>query len=103
MEISDLKSLLRLRLADCGYAPSAQTEATIGRLCSLHADSQRLLMEWLRNENPVAFDPIQGIDSSFLREQLNMKEPAIIIAHQMLMDDPIGNATYFRQLAITKR
>ncbi len=103
MEVSDLKSLLRMRLADCGYTPSAQTEATIGRLCSLHIDSQRLLMEWLRNENPVAFDSIQGIDSSFLREQLDMKEPAIIIAHHMLMDDPIGNAAYFRHLAITKR
>lgn len=103
MEISDLKSLIRMRLADCGYPQSAQTDATIGRLCSLPKDSQLLLMKWLKNDEPVVFSSIQGIDSSFLREQLNMKEPAIIIAHQMLKADPIGNASYFRRLAITKR
>ncbi|MDE7414560.1 MAG: hypothetical protein K2N05_12345 [Muribaculaceae bacterium] len=103
MENSNLTALVRMSLAELGYPDTAQTDATVGRLCSLREESHKLLMEWLRNEVPVTFSPIQGIDSTFLREILGMKEPAIIIAHQMLLDEPVENAKYFRQLAITKR
>lgn len=103
MENSDFKSLVRMRLAEIGYPDTIQTDATVGRLCSLRVGSRELLLGWLRTESPVTFSPIQGIDSVFLRENLEMKEPAIIIAHQMLLDDPIENAKYFRHLAITKR
>lgn len=103
MEDSDFKSLVRMRLAEIGYPDSVQTDDTVGRLCSLEEESRGLLMDWLRTESPVAFSPIQGIDSTFLRDYLGMKEPAIIIAHQMLLDDPNENAKYFRHLAITKR
>lgn len=103
MESADFKSLVRMRLSECGYPQSNQTEATIGRLCSLCKESRVLLMDWLRSDSPVTFSSIQDIDSTFLRVQLGMKEPAIIIAHQMLLDEPIENARYFRLLAVTKR
>ena len=103
MENSDFKSLVRMRLAEIGYPDSVQTDDTVGRLCSLREESHKLLMDWLRTEVQVTFSPIQGIDSTFLRDNLGMKEPAIIIAHQMLLDDPNENAKYFRHLAITKR
>lgn len=103
MESTDFKSLIRMRLAECGYPKTSQTDATVGRLCTLCKESRVLLIDWLRTNLPVSFSSIQGIDSTFLREQLGMKEPAIIIAHQMLLDDPVENAAYFRHLAVTKR
>ena len=103
MENSDFMSLVRMRLAEIGYPDTEQTETTVGRLCSLREESRELLLNWLRTKSPVAFSPIQGVDSVFLRDNLGMKEPAIIIAHQMLLDDPNENAKYFRHLAITKR
>ena len=44
-------------------------------------------------------DAIEGVDSDFLKDKLCMKEPAIIIAYAILLDDPKEISEYFKHLS----
>lgn len=96
--MNDFENLIRMRLVEEGYIISDATNQTIARLSSLKGKSLDLLNDWLSNNNPVKFEPIHGITDSYLRDNLGMKEPAIIIAHEMLLLDPIENSKYFKEL-----
>lgn len=97
--MKDFENLIRMRLVEEGYSLSEATNQTIARLSSLKGKSLELLKDWLSNNLPVEFDPINGIDSTYLRNNLGMKEPAIIIAYEMLLREPEENSNYFKELA----
>ena len=58
-----------------------------------------MLYDWIYNGVLPSFEPICGIDSEFLLNRLNMRAPALIIAHSMLEEEPEENASYFKKLA----
>lgn len=96
--MNDFENLIRMRLVEEGYTISETTNQTIARLSSLKGKSLELLKDWLSNNLPVEFDSINGIDATYLRNNLEMKEPAIIIAYEMLIREPEENSKYFKEL-----
>lgn len=86
------------RLLQEGYNQN-NLEDTISYLLSLGGDPKIMFERWLKENVKVEFNDIQGIDDKFLREKLQMKEPAIVIAYSMLIDSPEENSLYFRELA----
>lgn len=51
-----------------------------------------MLCTWLKTGKIQKFESIGGIDLKFLRDELHMKNPAIILAYGMLLYDPEYNA-----------
>lgn len=94
----DFENLIRMRLVEEGYKLSEAINQTISRLSNLKGKSLELLKDWLSNDAPVNFDPINDIDGEYLRNNLGMKEPAIIIAYEMLVREPEKNSKYFKEL-----
>lgn len=100
--MDEYKSFVRLRLREAGYPDTPGLDKTVNRLVSLEGEAKAMLNKWLRNDEKVSFSEIEGIDSAFLRNNLEMKEPAIIIAYAMLKSDPISNSEYLKNL-VTNR
>lgn len=96
--MKDFENLIRMRLVEEGYSLSEATNQTIARLSSLKGKSLELLKDWLSNNLPVEFDSINGINGTYLRNNLGLKEPAIIIAYEMLIREPEENSKYFKEL-----
>lgn len=96
--MKDFENLILMRLVEEGYSLSEATNQTVARLSSLKGRSLELLKDWLSNNIPVEFNSINGIDGTYLRNNLEMKEPAIIIAYEMLIRDPEENSKYFKEL-----
>lgn len=93
------KEIIKQRLLEDGYPDTQALEATIDRLYSLKGKPHELLESWLHEGKAPAFEAIEGVDSNFLKEKLSMKDPAIIIAFEMLLDDPKENSEYFKHLS----
>lgn len=96
------KEMLRKALIKEGYQNTTALDATINRLLALRAEPCALLEAWLYKDIEPQFDAIEGIDSVFLKEKLQMKNPAIILAYSMLLDSPKENAAYFIYLSENK-
>lgn len=90
---------LKSRLSKEGYLNNSVTEATAHRLLSLEGEAYSMLVDWLENGTKPSFGSIEGVDSSFLVDRLQMKDPALIIAYAMLKENPTENAAYFHKLA----
>lgn len=89
---------LKKRLIKEGYVEAFALDRTVDNLLALDGNARKMLEEWLfYNESPN-FDAIEGIDSVMLREQLKMKEPAIILSYGMLQKDVKINSGYLRNL-----
>lgn len=93
------KEIVKQKLLEAGYSDTHNLNATVNRLCDLKGEPYELLVSWLYDGKSPAFDAIEGVDSGFLREKLCMKEPAIIIAYAMLLNNATENADYFKHLA----
>ena len=93
------KEIVKQRLLEVGYTDAPALDATISRLCELKGEPFNLLVSWLYEGKAPTFDAIEGVDSDFLKDKLCMKEPAIIIAYAMLLDDPKENSEYFKHLS----
>lgn len=89
---------LKNRLIQEGYKEANGIEQTINRLLALEGDAARMLNEWLNDGKRPEFAPIEGIDSTLLRNQLEMKEPAIILSYGMLLVNPTINSVYLKRL-----
>ena len=96
------KEMLRKALIEEGYQNTKALDATVDRLIALSAEPLALLEAWLYKNVEPRFDAIEGIDSNFLREKLQMKNPAVILAYSMLLDSPKKNAAYFMHLSENK-
>ena len=96
------KEKLRERLIDEGYVLEFGLDRTLENLLNLknldNPAAYNMLVEWMETGTIKRFEPIEGIDLRFLRDNLKMKQPAIILAYGMLIYDPVGNAEFLREL-----
>lgn len=95
------ETILKQRLLAIGYADDESLDHTVSRLLNLDGKAKEMLQKWLKDGSAPSFEAIGGVSSKFLREQLSMKDPAIIIAYYMLLLEPEENSRYFRHLADT--
>ena len=92
------KDDIKIRLISIGYPQTPGLDQTVDRLIGFTGEPKEMLEAWMERVVVPEFDSIYGISSSFLREKLGMKDPAIIIAFAMLLDNPKENADYLKQL-----
>ncbi len=91
--------VLKNKLLEVGYDDNQVTDDTISRLLNLSGKPKDMLMEWIESAKSPIFEPIEGVNDTFLREKLQMKDPAIIIAYAMMIESPSENASYFKHLS----
>ena len=96
------KEIVKQKLLEIGYSNTSALDATVNRLCDLKGKPHELLVSWIYDDKTPIFETIEGIDSSFLKEKLCMKDPAVIIAYSMLLADAKENADYFKHLSENK-
>ena len=96
------KEIVKQRLLEVGYIDTPALDVTISKLCNLKGEPFDLLVSWLYEGTAPTFDAIEGVDSDFLKDKLCMKDPAIIIAFSMLIDEPKENSAYFKHLSENK-
>lgn len=89
---------LKNRLIQEGYVEAFGLDQTIDRLLNLDGKATEMLKAWMEESVIPEFDEIEGIDSKVLREQLKMKEPAIILSYGMLQKDPKLNSIHLKNL-----
>lgn len=89
---------LKKRLIQEGYIESNGLDKTIDNLLNLSGKAQEMLYEWINKNKRAEFEAIEDIDSNILREQLKMKEPAIILSYGMLIDNPEVNSIQLKKL-----
>lgn len=88
---------LRKHLIQEGYT-GALLYQTADNLLKLDGKAAEMLRSWLKYGTSPEFDNIEGINSTFLREQLKMKAPAIILSYGLLMNNPSRNSRYLKSL-----
>ena len=93
---------LKARLIAEGYAGQYGFEQTIDRLINLDGKPKEMLNEWMETGKISEFEAINDIDVSFLRNKLEMKDPAIIISYAMLLANPQSNGMYLKRLVDRK-
>ena len=89
------KQQLRARLVQEGYS-GALLEKTTDDLLKLDGKAAEMLHSWLDNGIKPEFDDIEGLNSKLLRENYQMKEPAIILSYGMLMNNPVQNSKHLK-------
>lgn len=92
------KDKLKQLLIQDGYEEANGLDRTVDNLMNLTGDAANKLAEWVNNGVQPYFEPIEGIDSSILRDQLQMKDAAIILSYGMLLLDPKGNSARLKSL-----
>ena len=86
---------LRTRLIQEGYS-GVILDQTAKNLFQLDGKAAEMLNFWLEYGIAPNFDYIYGLNSTFLREQLKMKDPAIILSYGLLIDNPSRNSRYLK-------
>lgn len=89
---------LKKRLLNEGYIESNGIEMTLDNLLNLTGDAADMLEEWMKTGKVRRFEPIEGFDRVFLRNEMKMKDPAIILAYGMLLDNPKYNAVMLHKM-----
>lgn len=98
MENIDPKSL-RERLIEVGYPDTELTDNSVKHLLDMKGDAAEMLKIWVETGRVPKFEAIEGIDKKFLRDILKMKDPAVIMAYGMLMENPKYNAMLLKRKA----
>ncbi len=98
METID-RTQLKERLIEEGYIEANGLEFTVDNLLNLTGPASEMLRKWMATGEVDKFEPIEGIDKRFLKDKLNMKKPAIILAYGMLLKDPKRNAMLLKREA----
>lgn len=86
---------LRARLVQEGYS-GALLDQTTDDLLKLDGKSAEMLHSWLGKGIKPEFNNIEGLNSRLLREQYQMKEPAIILSYGLLMNNPVQNSKHLK-------
>lgn len=89
---------LKTRLIQEGYIEANGLDRTIDNLLNLDGKAAEMLVDWFKDGKNPEFEAIEGIDSSFLRNNLGMKEPAIILSYGMLLKDPKVNSAHLKNI-----
>lgn len=87
---------LKKRLIQEGYVDANGLEGTIDNLLNLDGKAGEMLVEWYNHGIRPEFEAIEGVDSTWLRDTLKMKEPAIILSYGMLLRDPKVNGAHLK-------
>lgn len=93
------KENLRASLLEVGYPDTQLTDNAVEHLLQLKGKAAELLLVWFETGRVAKFEAIEGIDRNFLRDKLKMKDPAIIMAYGMLLENPQYNAMLFKRKA----
>ena len=88
---------LRYRLIQEGYT-GVLLDQTTHNMLKLKGPAAEMLNSWLDYGIVPRFDDIYGLSSTFLREHLKMKDPAIILSYGLLIDNPSRNSRYLKSL-----
>lgn len=96
------KQELKSRLLEDGYVEENGLNATISHLLNLSEEPTRMLYDWMTTGKRPEFSEIHGISSEMLRQNAGMKEPAIIIAYDMLLTNPRRNSKLLQNM-LTKK
>lgn len=101
------RELLKERLIGEGYIEDFNLNKTIDNLLNLKKLSDQsayeMLVKWMSTGKLTDFEPIEGIDKSYLRGTLKMKAPAIILAYGMLLVAPKENAIFLKNQATRRK
>lgn len=89
---------LKNRLIQEGYIEANGLDGTVSNLLNLEGQAALMLREWFEDGKIPEFDAIEGVDSKILREELKMKEPAIILSYGMLLKDPKVNSVHLKNI-----
>ena len=92
------RSRLKDMLLNEGYIESNGIEMTLDNLMNLTGEAAEMLQEYMETGKVRKFEPIEGFDRNFLRNEMKMKNPAIILAYGMLLDNPKYNALLLRRI-----
>lgn len=92
------RSKLKNMLLNEGYIESNGIEMTLDNLMNLKGAAAEMLLEYMETGKVHKFEPIEGFDRNFLRNEMKMKNPAIILAYGMLLDNPKYNAMMLRRM-----
>jgi hypothetical protein len=85
-----------------GYIEENGLNSTISHLLNLMEEPTRMLYDWMKTGKRPEFSEIHGISSEMLRQNAGMKEPAIIIAYDMLLTNPRRNSKLLQNM-LTKK
>ena len=96
------KQDLTNRLLKEGYIKENGLDSTISHLLNLTEEPTRMLYEWMTTGKLPEFPEIHGISSKMLRQNIGMKEAAIIIAYDMLLTNPNRNSKLLHNM-LTKK
>lgn len=100
------KEELKDRLTSEGYLEKCGLDRTVENLINLEKLEDKrafeMLIKWMQTGKIDKFEPIEGIDYKYLKDNLNMKKPAIILAYGMLLYDPKRNAHFLKREANRK-
>ena len=89
---------LKNRLIQEGYIEANGLDMTIDNLLNLEGKAAEMLMEWFQDGKKPEFEAIEGIDSTYLRDTLEMKDPAVILSYGMLLVDPKVNSVRLKRI-----
>lgn len=89
---------LKNRLIQEGYLEENGLDGTVNNLLNLEGQAAVMLKEWFEEGKLPEFEAIEGVDSKILREELKMKEPAIILSYGMLLKDPKMNSVHLKNM-----
>ena len=92
------RSRLKDMLLNEGYIESNGIEMTLDNLMNLTGEAAEMLQEYMETGKVRKFEPIEGFHRNFLRNEMKMKNPAIILAYGMLLDNPKYNALLLRRI-----
>lgn len=90
---------LRECLLEVGYPDTLITDKSVEHLLNLKGVAAEMLKTWMETGKVTKFEAIEGIDRNFLRDNLKMKDPAIIMAYGMLLENPKYNAMLLKRKA----
>lgn len=93
---------LKSRLLEDGYVEENGLNATISHLLNLGEEPTRMLYDWITTEKKPEFSEIHGISSEILRHNVGLKEPAIIIAYDMLLTNPRRNSKLLQNILVKR-
>lgn len=80
-----------------GYPDNDATDVTVERLFNLQDESKDMLTGWLNYGVAPEFNSINGINSTDLRNKVEMKNGAIVLAFDMLVNHP-ETSSMFKKL-----
>lgn len=89
---------IKTALIEAGYPDNRSLSATVDRLLVLQGEAADMLNAWIKFNVSPTFNYSEQINSQMLYEYLQFKEPAVILAFDMLSRVPGAEEFYLKLL-----